>query len=68
MKTATKKQQIRIDELTKRFGMDENNSRIEKDNDGTYFFHFKSAYGNGYAYIQEDGEVDGNLGYYKPIK
>lgn len=67
MKTS-KAQQIRIEELTEKFGMNEEMSGMEKETDGTYFFYFKSAYGNGYATIQEYGEVTGgNLGYYEAL-
>jgi hypothetical protein len=54
----TKKQQIRINRLTKKYGMNERQSCLEKEGD----FYFKSAYGNGYAYIQRNGVIEaGNL-------
>lgn len=67
MKT-TEKQNIRISELTEKYGMDEEKSCLEKDNDGTTFFFFKSAFGNGYACIQENGAIEaGNLGYFEEL-
>jgi len=68
MKNLTKEQQIRVSELTEKYGIDEYNSGFEKDNDGTVFYYFKSAFGNGYACIQKNGAIEaGNLGYFEKL-
>ena len=65
----TVQQKIRISGLTESFGINETLSGVDIDNDGTEYFYFKSAYGNGYACVQKNGAVEaGNLGYFSTVK
>lgn len=51
----TKAQDRKIEQLTKKFGMDEKISELEPENEGQYYF--KTYAGNAYFNIDRKGQL-----------